>query len=158
MRVLVDADSCPRQVRAILVKAARNRGVSTVFTADRNLPDCRGDYVAMNIVEPGLDSADSWIINHAVPGDLCVTRDMLLAAKLVELGCTVLDDRGGRFTAENMAERLSIRNVMTDFREAGIFSERNRPITARDVQLFANALDRELTAKLRSPSNAEPAS
>ncbi|MCF7943698.1 MAG: DUF188 domain-containing protein [Spirochaetia bacterium] len=150
MRVFVDADSCPRQIRSIIIKASSRTGVMTTFTADRVLSDCSGSTVTMEVVEPGMDSADAWIEEHVESGDLCITRDIILAAKLVSQGCTVLDDRGGKYTQENMAERLSIRNAMTEFREAGVFSEKTRPLSARDIQLFANMLDRELTASMKA--------
>ncbi len=150
MTLWIDADSCPRPIRAIIMKAAARVKTVTVFVADRNLADCKGKFVRMQVVEPGIDSADSWIVEHVQKGDLCISRDIILASKLVEKGSIVIDDRGAKYTAENIAERLSVRNMMADFRESGIFSEKTKPMSPRDIQSFANMFDKEITAALRS--------
>ena len=150
MTIWVDADSCPRQIRAIIMKAAARVKTVAVFVADRNLSECTGKYIRMQVVEPGMDSADSWIVEQVYSGDLCISRDIILASRLVEKGSIVIDDRGAKYTPENIAERLSVRNLMTEFREAGIFSERNRPMSSRHVQSFANMFDKELSAALRA--------
>ncbi len=150
MTIWIDADSCPRPIRAIIMKAAARLKIITVFVADRNLTDCAGNFVRMQVVEPGMDSADSWIVEHVQKGDLSISRDIILASKLVEKGSTVIDDRGTIYTEENIAERLSVRNMMADFRESGIFSEKTKPMSPRDIQSFANMFDKEITAALRS--------
>jgi len=150
MTIWIDADSCPRPIRAIIMKAATRLEVVTVFVADRNLADCNGSFVRMQVVKPGMDSADSWIVEQVKDGDLCISRDIILASKLVEKGSIVIDDRGAKYTSENIAERLSVRNMMTDFRESGIFSEKTKPMTPKDIQSFANMFDKEITAALRA--------
>ncbi len=149
MKIVVDADSCPRQIRSIIRKAACRLSLDVHFAADRDLADCTGPNLFMHVVPSGMDEADRKLESLAEPGDLAITRDIILAANLVTAGCVVLDDRGGLYTEENMAERLSLRNIMTDFRNAGIHFERNRPLSQQDVQKFANALDRQLTRMLK---------
>jgi uncharacterized protein YaiI (UPF0178 family) len=152
MRILVDADSCPRQIRTIIMKAAKRVRRTAVFTADRSLPDVTGKMTEMVIVEPGDDHADDEIAANARDGDLVITRDVLLASRVVEKGCIAIDDRGGIFTEENMAERVSMRNAMKSFREAGIFSEKHKPIGKKEIQQFSNALDTQLTRLIRQES------
>jgi len=150
MIIWIDADSCPRPIRAIIMKAATRLKTVAVFVADRNLAECKGSYIRMQVVEPGMDSADSWIVEQVNSGDLCISRDIILASRLVEKGSVVIDDRGAKYTAENITERLSVRNMMTDFRESGIFSEKTKPMSPRDIQSFANMFDKEITAALRA--------
>lgn len=152
MTVWVDADSCPKPVRAIIIRAAERRSVPTVFVADRELPDCISDDVSqirMAIVPKGADSADDHITEHVAAGDLVVTRDILLASRLVPLGAVVIDDRGGMFTADAIRERVSMRSIMSTFRDAGLYFEQHRPCGPKDVQAFANCFDRELTRALK---------
>ncbi len=52
----------------------------------------------MAIVPKGDDSADDCLVQYAHAGALAITRDIILAARLAELGLVVLDDRGGVFT------------------------------------------------------------
>jgi len=154
IQLFVDADSCPRQVRAILLKAIQKRRVPAIFVADRSLKDVmevenqetqQPFLIKMVVVEKGDDSADDFLVENALSGALAVTRDVILADRLVQKGLTVLDDRGGIFTENNVKERLSLRNAMTEFRDMQIFDQKNKPVNARDIQKFANALDRELT-------------
>lgn len=105
--------------------------------------------IAMVVVNTGTDSADDYIVEHAVARTLAVTHDVPLAARLVEKELVVLDDRGGCFTTENMGERLSLRNAMTEFREMGIYAERSRGIGGVETKAFADALDRQLVELLR---------
>ncbi len=154
IQLFVDADSCPRQIRTILLKAVLKRRVPAIFVADRPLQDVleaerrenREPFlIRMVVVERGDDSADNFLVDNAVSGALAVTRDVILADRLVVKGLKVLDDRGGLFTENNVKERLSLRNVMSEFRDMQIFDQKNKPVNAREIQKFANALDRELT-------------
>lgn len=148
MKILVDADSCPQPVREIIARAAVKRGVKAVFAANRQIPLPEADLVEMVVVEKGEGVADRWIIDQAESGDLAVTRDIPLAAELVEKQIVVINDRGAHFTPENIRERLSIRNLMKDFREAGIMPEKESSFGRREIQQFAAAFDRELTRLL----------
>jgi uncharacterized protein len=57
----------------------------------------------------------------------------------------VLDPRGEEYSADNIGERLSVRNLMDGLRGAGVETGGARPYGPRDKQNFANALDRVLT-------------
>ena len=149
MKIYVDADSCPQQVREIISRAAIRRGVQTVFAANRQIPVPEDDMLEMVVVEEGEGVADRYIIERAAAGDLAVTRDIPLAAELVENGVTVINDRGNHFTPDNIRERLSVRDLMKDFREAGIMPERESSFGHREVKQFAAAFDRELTKLLK---------
>jgi uncharacterized protein YaiI (UPF0178 family) len=149
MKILVDADSCPRQIRAIIIKAARRVKRTAIFAADRDLADVKPPYAEMVVVHPGDDHADDELAQRASSGDLVITRDVLLASRVVEQGCIAIDDRGSVYTEENMSERVSMRNAMKAFREAGIFAEQHRPIGKKEIQLFSNAMDRELTRLIK---------
>lgn len=159
--LFVDADSCPRQLRTIILKAVLNRKIPAVFAADRALPDVvkveqgssrdtEGNrLVRMIVVEKGDDSADDMLVQLGREGALAITRDIPLAHRLAQLGMVVIDDRGGTYTKENVAERLSMRNLMTELREYGVFAEKTKPLGPREVQAFSNALDRLLTKLLK---------
>jgi uncharacterized protein YaiI (UPF0178 family) len=100
-------------------------------------------------VQGGPDVADMYIADRAEPGDVAVTADIPLAARLVEKGVTVLDPRGHEQTEENVGERLAVRDFMDDLRGAGVQTFGPRPYGPKDRQAFAAALDRVLTRRLR---------
>ena len=65
-------------------------------------------------------------------------------------GVAVLDHRGEEFTAENVGERLSVRDFMSDLRSSGVETGGPKAYSTRDKQAFASGLDRILTRALRS--------
>lgn len=149
MRVLVDADSCPRRVREIIVRASRRTGVSAVFVANREVPGidpASKDFVR---VPRGEGSADRYILEQGRSGDIVVTRDIPLASDLVERGICVLNDRGVVYSRENVRERLSLRNFMYHLRHSGVTPPPGTSFGAREGNSFANSFDRELSRLLR---------
>lgn len=150
MTVWVDADSCPKPVRELLIRASSKRKILTIFVADRRLPLPNSRYIRQVIVESKDNSADHEIVASATEADLVVTRDIPLASELLKKGVSAIDDRGGVFTPDNIGERLSMRNLMYDLREQGVQAERTRPASAKDLNYFANAYDREVTRLSRN--------
>jgi uncharacterized protein len=67
----------------------------------------------------------------------------------VDKGLVVLDPRGEEYSAENVRERLSVRDFMDSLRGSGVETGGARPYGAREKQAFAAALDRTLTALCR---------
>src|SRR3546814_11156460 len=65
-------------------------------------------------VPGGFDVADSAIVERVRAGDLVVTQDIPLAARVIERGAAALNPRGERYTADNTAERLSMRAFMEE--------------------------------------------
>jgi len=158
MRIWVDADSCPRAVREIIARAAVRRKIETLFVANHPLPDAGGPSISFVEVRKGEGEADAYIIAHAVSVDLVVTRDIPLASALVGQGLRVLNDRGELYTAENVGERLSVRDFMYELRSSGLSPERTGRFGGREAKAFADAFDRELARAAKAPRapGAEP--
>ena len=150
MRIWIDADAAPRDVKELIFRAARRLRVETVLVANQRLLAPPGNpHVTAVRVDGGPDVADRYIAEHALAGDLVVTQDIPLAALLVPAGVAVLDPRGEEHTAETIGERLSIRDFMDRVRTAGGITGGPAPYDARARQAFAAALDRTLTRLLR---------
>ncbi|HUR95668.1 MAG TPA: YaiI/YqxD family protein [Gemmatimonadales bacterium] len=151
MRIWVDADAAPREVKEIVFRTARRLGVETVLVANQRLQTPVGNaFVTAVRVDGGPDVADRYIADQAVQGDLAVTADVPLAAMLVPRGIVVLDPRGVEHTDETIGERLSVRDFMESARAAGVITGGPRPYDARARQAFADALDRALTRLRRA--------
>ena len=149
MTIWVDADSCPVRIREIVARAAFKRKLRACFVANRTIPLPRLSCVSLEIVPPGDDGADERIVEAVEPGDFIITRDIPLAARLVEAGYNVLNDRGELYTKENIRERLSIRNFMKDLRASGLYESPAGGFGDREVKAFSAAFDRELTRLLK---------
>ena len=98
-------------------------------------------------VRQGFDVADHWIVQHMQAGDLVVTADLPLAAEVVARGGHALDPRGELYSADNVRERLAIRNLMQDLRSTGELIGGPAAFSHADRQRFANHLDRLLTRR-----------
>ena len=148
--IWVDADAAPRDAKAIVFRASGRLGIPTVLVANQrvSLP-LDNPLVTAVWVGGGPDEADRHIAEHAAAGDLAITADIPLAATLVAQGVLVLDFRGEIFTAENVGERLSIRDFMTTLRDSGVQTGGPAPYGARDKRAFAGALDRTLAALVK---------
>lgn len=148
--IWIDADATPRDVKEIVFRAARRLALPTILVANQRLDPPPGNAQVTAVrVDGGADVADDYIVEHAVRGDLVVTQDIPLAARLVPAGITVLDPRGEEHTEETIGERLSIRNLMESFRSAGVVTGGPPPFDQRAKQAFAAALDRALTRRPR---------
>jgi uncharacterized protein YaiI (UPF0178 family) len=149
MKILVDADSCPRPARDLVLRTAQRRGIPAIFAANRPIPGIEGEGVVMELCPPGENSADNRIVELAEPGDLVLTRDIPLASRLVEASVMVMDDRGGTYTRENIRERLSLRDFMVGLAESGLGADRSPTYGKKELKAFADSLDRILTKLLR---------
>lgn len=151
MKIWIDADAAPRDVKELVFRASRRLGVPAVLVANQRLQAPAGsDLVETVRVEGGPDVADRYIAEHAEAGDLVVTQDIPLAALLVPNRVAVLDPRGDEHTAHTIGERLSVRDFMDQLRTCGTVTGGPPPYDARAKQAFAAALDRVLTRLLRA--------
>jgi uncharacterized protein YaiI (UPF0178 family) len=151
MKLWLDADAAPRDVKEICFRASERLELETVLVANQRLPLPLGyRYVSAVRVEGGPDVADDYIAANAIPGDVAVTQDIPLAAILVPKGVIVIDPRGDEYTPEIIGERLSVRNFMDSLRSTGVETGGHAPYGAREKQAFANSLDRVLTRALRA--------
>lgn len=150
MRIWIDADACPKAVREVVLRAAERRQVPLTFVANKFIPTPPVDWISSVRVEQGLDVADGHIVAHLDPTDLVVTQDVPLAAEVVEKGAMAISLHGVTWTTENIGEKLSIRDFLTEARDAGMITGGPAPYDKKAKQAFANALDRWLTAALKN--------
>ena len=87
MKIWIDADATPRDVKEIVFRAAKRLGLPVVLVANQPLrPPANNSLVTAVWVDGGADVADQHIAAEAVKGDLVVTQDVPLAALRAERG------------------------------------------------------------------------
>ena len=146
MKLWIDADAAPREVKEICFRASERLNLATILVANQRLQLPPGyAHLSAVRVDGGPDVADRYIAEHAVAGDVAITADIPLAALLVPNGVVVLDPRGDEYTVDSIGERLSVRNFMDGLRATGVETGGPAGYGAREKQAFANALDRALT-------------
>ena len=146
MSVFIDADACP--VKAEAEKVATRHGVTMYIVSNGGLRPSPNPLVENIIVDAGPDVADMWIADRCGAGDVVVTGDIPLAAKCVETGAEVLQHNGDRFTAANIGQRLAMRDLMADLREANPLGAGGggKPFSKADKSRLLDSLERALRA------------
>jgi hypothetical protein len=150
LRIWVDADAAPGDVKDIVARAALRLELPTMLVANQRLQTpANNPFVTSVRVAGGPDVADDHIVEHAEAGDVAITADIPLAARLVEKGVVTIDPRGEEYTRENIGERLSIRDFMDGLRSTGVETGGPSAYGQKEKQAFASAFDRTLTRSLR---------
>ena len=147
MKIWIDADASPNPVKEIVFRAATRRKIQTVLVANQPVRVPRSPFIKAIQVSGGFDEADNYIVANAGAGDIAVTADIPLASELIEKDVRVLTPRGVAQTAENIREKLVMRDFMEEMRGSGLAQGGPRPYSDKDKQAFANGLDRLLAQR-----------
>lgn len=147
MQIWVDADACPGVIKDILFRAAERTRVPVTLVANQPVRTGPSQYVRFVQVPAGFNVADERIVELMAPDDLVVTADIPLAAAVIGKGGVALNPRGELYTAENVRERLAMRNFMDELRGSGVDTGGPAALSQRDRQAFANQLDRLLARR-----------
>ena len=162
MKIWIDADAAPRDVKDLVFRASRRLMIEVTLVANRPVPlPPANRRVSAITVREGADVADRFIATHAQPGDVAITADIPLAAQLVAKDVFVVDPRGELLDDRNIGGRLAARDFFDAARGAGMETAGPKPYSQRDRIAFAATLDRILTRAIKrrdaSPPNAPPA-
>lgn len=150
VKIWVDADACPKATKEVLFRAAERTQTPLALVANHAMPVPKSPYVEMLSVPHGFDEADNEIVRRLDPGDLVITADIPLADEVIQAGGMALNPRGTLYTSENIKSHLQRRDMMEQLRSDGVVSGGPDPYGKKEVQQFANALDRTLT-RYRNP-------
>jgi uncharacterized protein YaiI (UPF0178 family) len=129
-------------VKDMLYRVAERRAIEVILVANQALSTPGSKYIRAIQVSGGFDEADNHIVAQARPGDLAITADIPLAAELIDQDVRILTPRGERYTAENIRQRLNMRDFMETMRASGMESGGPPPFGHGDRKAFADQLDR----------------
>jgi len=144
LTVWIDADSCPRTVREYILNYTDTHNVPVVFAANRVIP-VQKPYHHLTSVVCGKESgaADDYIVEHAVPGDLVITRDIPLADRLIKKDIATINDRGSVFEKETIQKRLKEREFSMQLAQIGLIGYKDNTFGKKELSAFATCFDRE---------------
>ena len=148
--IWVDADSCPIPVKDIIFRFCKRLQIKLIFVANHEIPMPKSQLFQMIVCNATPDAADNYIVDNAMKNDIVITRDIPMAARLLEKNITTINDRGLLFTSENIREKLSLRNFNKELYDNGILSDKTSTFSKKDVNNFANCFDREIQKKLKA--------
>jgi uncharacterized protein YaiI (UPF0178 family) len=143
--IWIDADACPKLVKEIIFKTSFRLNISLILVANAYQTIPHSELIQLIIVPKGTDVADQYIIDHVKMHELVITADIPLAAKVVEKMAIAINPRGEIYTEENIGEILSMRDFMKDLRDGGTITGGPAIFGPKDVQQFANSLNKLLS-------------
>lgn len=141
MKIWVDADACPVVIKEIIFRAAQRTQIETTLVANHPMRVAKSPYIKFMQVASGFDVADNEIVQRVTPNDLVITSDIPLADEIIAKLAFALSPRGEMLTAENIKQRLNIRDFMDTMRASGMQTKGPDKLSAQDKQAFANQLD-----------------
>ena len=148
MKLWIDADACPMAIKEVLFRVADRLQIETTLVANQSMAIPPSGFIRRVTVRDGADAADDRIIELMQPGDVVITGDIPLAARVVDNDGVAISPRGELYDDRSVHDRLATRNLMEQFRSAGVDTAGPKPLSQKDVQTFANQLDRLLTRLL----------
>ena len=142
MKILIDADACPRSVLQICLELGRQHNIPvwTVASFDHHI---ESDHP----VTVGDDSqeADIKIMNLTEVGDIVITGDWGLAAIVLGKGARCLTPAGREYRQEKIDFLLEEREAKAKFRRAGGRTKGPKKRTSEDDGRFLSSLEKILT-------------
>ena len=145
MKILVDADACPRLVLEICFKLANKYGLAVWTVASFNHNIEAEHHI---IVGNSSQEADLKIMNLTEPGDIVITQDWGLAAMVLGKGAKCLNPMGREYNAATMDFLLEEREVKAKIRRAGGRTKGPRKRTARDHKRFEQSLHKCISSSI----------
>ncbi|MDD2421914.1 MAG: DUF188 domain-containing protein [Heliobacteriaceae bacterium] len=148
MKILVDADACPRSVLKICLKIGRRYAVPvwTIASFNHNIVS---DYHIM--VGNAAQETDLKLINLTTAGDVIVTQDWGLAAMVLAKGARCLSPLGREYDPEKIDFMLEERQIKAKLRRAGGRTKGPAKRNAEDDRRFEHKLETCLTALVENP-------
>ena len=143
--IFVDADACP--VKEEAERVATRHGLKMWLVSNGGIRPSRNPLVESVFVPSGSDEADKWIADRAGTGDVVVTTDIPLAAKVVANGAVVVKPNGDKLTAVNIGMALATRDLMQDLRSADPFRQGGgRAFSKADRSRFLDVMEQVVRA------------
>ena len=139
VKIYVDADACP--VKNEIERIATRHDLITYMVCNGGIRPSRNPLVKLVVVNQASDAADSWIIDHIVKTDICVTNDIPLAEHCLKKGALAIKPNGMRFTDDNIGIAIASRGIMEKIRESGEFTSGPPPFSNLDRSKFLNQME-----------------
>ena len=149
MQIYVDADAFPKVIQEILFRAIERLRIPLILVSNKNVKHPKSDLISRIVVGEGPDVADDKIVEMVQHGDLVITADIPLASRVIEKGVYAINPRGELYTKTNINHKLAMRDLMDELRKNGEITGGPATFNQKNIQEFANQLDRFLTKHSR---------
>jgi len=147
LRIIVDADACPKSVLQHTVDTGAKYGIPVITVASFNHNIISSKHIT---VESGSQEADLKIINITGCGDIIVTQDWGLAAIVLSKKASALSPAGIEYEAERMTFMLEEREIKAKFRRNGGRTKGPKKRAAEDDIRFLRTLEKIVLREIQS--------
>ena len=137
LKIIVDADACPKAVLQICIRVATEYAIPVWTVASFNHNIVSDHHV---VVGNASQEADIRVMNLAHAGDIAVTQDWGLAAMLLGKGVRCLNPCGREFSTTNIEFLLEEREAKAKFRRGGGRTKGPKKRIVEDDRKFESCL------------------
>jgi uncharacterized protein YaiI (UPF0178 family) len=141
MKIIVDADACPKSVLRVSMKIGHQYSIQ-VWTVASFHHNIQSDHPI--VVGDDPQEADIKIINMTEDGDIVITQDWGLAAVVLGKGAKCLNPIGREFRSEKIDFLLEEREIKNKLRRSGERTKGPKKRTLGDDRRFEACLVRIL--------------
>lgn len=141
MKILIDADACPKTVLQICLNYGRQYSIPVWTVASFNHEISSDHHI---VVGNSSQETDIKVVNLSEAGDIIVTQDIGLAAMVLGKGAKALGPGGKEYSPGAMTIMLEERELKAKYRRSGGRTKGPSKRTREEDQQFAEALLRLL--------------
>lgn len=116
MKIIIDADACPRSVLAICLEVGEQKQIPVWTVASFNHQLNSAQHI---IVGNAPQETDLKVVNIAEKGDVAVTQDWGLASMLLGKGVYCLNPHGSEYQEASITFLLERREALAKLRRSG---------------------------------------
>jgi len=149
MKILVDADACPKPVLALCMTMGRRYGIPVWTVASFN-HTIESDHHIQVGGDP--QEADIRILNSTEAGDVVITHDWGLAAMVLAKGARCFSPTGREFRADRIDFMLEEREIKAKIRRGGGRTKGPKKRTPEDDRRFEASLEGVIQKNPSRPS------
>jgi uncharacterized protein YaiI (UPF0178 family) len=117
LRIIIDADACPREVKSICVEVSKKYNLELIMVVD-SAHELRGNFRVIQ-VEKGDDSVDLEIMKISTKSDIVITQDYGLATIILEKTHSVIHPNGFIYNKFNIDTLMFSRHMSAKIRASG---------------------------------------
>ncbi|MCI7110082.1 MAG: DUF188 domain-containing protein [Spirochaetia bacterium] len=143
IKVWIDADSFPTLLKNFILEYAEKNYLEIIFVANKPIKSDKQNF-KMILAENTKDSADNIIFENITEKDIAITRDILLAERLVQKNIKTINDRGTYFSKENIKKKVEERNYDFNLAQLGFSGSKEKNYGMKELKKFRECFEKTL--------------
>ena len=143
IKVWIDADSFPTLLKNFILEYAEKNYLEIIFVANKPIKSDKQNF-KMILAENTKDSADNIIFENITEKDIAITRDILLAERLVQKNIKTINDSGTYFSKENIKKKVEERNYDFNLAQLGFSGSKEKNYGMKELKKFRECFEKTL--------------